>query len=324
MAGTKDFVSGAGNVNIDLLFSGLPRIPQAGEELYARGFSLQMGGGIPATLINLSRLGVPVRMQTGLGNDLFSAFARQSFVQVGVKPQNLAQDGNGIPVNISVAMLTPGERTFVSYGDGFPVTDAVLEEVYQASRGAKICAMDLRFPEVYQTLKTEGTLLTLDTGWDDALSIEKYRRFLELADYYTPNQKEALKITGQSTPEEAARVLGEFFETAIVKLDAEGCLLRRNGEQTVIPAIAEYVHQDSTGAGDAFLAGFLYGLYHGYPPETCALFGNITGGKCVTAPGCLSAYCTETELLEMARRHGGGTFKKTDAENAPHEREGIL
>ena len=183
MGGSERFVSGAGSVNVDLIFSGLPRVPAEGQELYARGFSLQMGGGIPATLINLGRLGVPVRIQTGLGRDLFSAFAEDAFREAHVAPCNLCPDTDGIPLNITTAMLTPGDRTFVSYTDSIPVTDEVRQRVYEDSRGAAICAMDLRFPEVYAQLKKEGTLLTLDTGWDDELSIEKYRPFLELADF---------------------------------------------------------------------------------------------------------------------------------------------
>ncbi|WP_455582800.1 carbohydrate kinase family protein [Dysosmobacter sp.] len=303
MGGSKTFVSGAGSVNIDLIFSGLPRVPEEGQELYSQGFSMQMGGGIPATLVNLGRLGVPVRIQTGLGEDLFSRFAVDAFQTAGVEPCNLCPGAAGIPLNITAAMLTPGERTFVSYSDGLPVTDDTRHRIYEASRGAAICAMDPRFPEVYAELHREGTVLTLDTGWDDELSIEKYRPLLELADYYTPNQKEAMKITRTASPAAAARVLAEFFPRVVVKLDAAGCLIEENGVQSVISVIPEYVHQDSTGAGDAFLAGFLYGLYHGRPLAECVLYGNITGGKCVTAVGCLTAYCTEEELKEKAERY---------------------
>lgn len=303
MAGSNGFVSGAGSVNVDLLFAGLPRLPEEGRELFARSFSLQMGGGIPATLINLSRLGVPVRVQTGLGSDLFSRFAEETFLSAGVEPCNLTPGAEKIPVNITAALLTPGERTFVSYSDGLPVTDETRQRIYEASRGAAICAMDPRFPEVYAELHREGTLLTLDTGWDDELSVEKYRTLLELADYYTPNQQEAMKITGTHTPEDAARALADFFPQVVVKLDASGCLTLENGIMHTIPVIPEYVHQDSTGAGDAFLAGFLYGLYHGRSLAECVLYGNITGGKCVTAVGCLSACCTEEELLEKAERY---------------------
>jgi sugar/nucleoside kinase (ribokinase family) len=79
--------------------------------------------------------------------------------------------------------------------------------------------------------------------------------------------------------------------------------LWQDGAGQVIPSIPEYVHRDSTGAGDAFLAGFLYGLYHDCSAQECVLFGNITGGKCVTAVGCLTAWCTEQELLETAEAH---------------------
>ena len=303
MDGNKPFVSGAGNTNIDLIFSGLPRIPEEGRELYAQGFSLQMGGGVPATLINLGRLGVPVRVQTGLGEDLFSRFAMDAFREAGVTPCTLCPSAGGIPLNISTAMLTPSDRTFVSYSGGFPLTDDVRQRLYEDSRGAAICAMDPRFPEVYAQLRREGTLLVLDTGWDDGLSIEKYRPLLELADFYVPNQAEAVKITGTGSPEAAARVLAEFFPKVVVKLDSAGCLIQERGEQAVVPVIPEYVYRDSTGAGDAFLAGFLYGLYHGRPLAECVLCGNITGGKCVTAAGCLTAFCTEEELLEKAERY---------------------
>lgn len=293
------FVAGAGSINIDLLFEGLPRIPNEGEELYSRGFSLQMGGGVSATLLNLAGLGVPVRIQTGLGNDMFSDFARRTFASFGVEPYNLADGTTGIPLNISAALLTPSDRTFVSYTDGLPMDDA---RIYENSRGAKIVQMGVGSLEAYRRLKADGAILVFDTGWDDAMSLETYREYLELADYYTPNQKEALKITGTDQPADAARVLTQFFDKVIVKLDKDGCLILEDGQERIIPNIP-VVHRDSTGAGDAFLAGFLYGLYHDYSFAQNVLFGNITGGTCVTAVGCLTARLTEDELLDLAERY---------------------
>ena len=53
-----DFISGAGATNVDLLYQGFDRLAGVGEELYCKDFSLQLGGGLPATLINLGRLGI--------------------------------------------------------------------------------------------------------------------------------------------------------------------------------------------------------------------------------------------------------------------------
>ena len=57
---------------------------------------------------------------------------------------------------------------------------------------------------------------------------------------------------------------------------------------------------DSTGAGDAFMSGFIYGLYHHYPIEQCIKFGNVTGSACVQGMGCISNFVNEEQLLEIA------------------------
>ena len=83
------FISGAGATNVDLLFQGFDRLANEGEELYAKDFSLQLGGGVPATLINLGRLGIETKIATELGNDMFSEFAKGEFLKNGVTPTNL-------------------------------------------------------------------------------------------------------------------------------------------------------------------------------------------------------------------------------------------
>nr|WP_302665153.1 carbohydrate kinase family protein [uncultured Agathobaculum sp.] len=294
------FVATVGSVNIDLMYSGLPRLPQEGEELFAKGFSLQMGGGSPATLINLAGLGVPVKISTWLGEDMFSAFAKSYFAQEGITPCNL-YTGTGIPLNISTVLITPSDRTIASYTDGYTIDEKTAQRVYENAKGAKIVQMigAAELLDVYTQLKREGAVLVFDTGWEDDLSIEKYRKQLDIADYYTPNQKEALKITNTDTPDEAAKVLSDLFENVIVKLDQDGCLIMENGTKKVIPNL-EVEARDSTGAGDAFLAGLMYGLYHGYSFEDSVIFGNVTGAKCVTGIGCLTARCDEKELHVLA------------------------
>ena len=294
------FVAGAGTMNVDLLYSGLPRVPGEGEELFSAGFAVRLGGGIPATLLNLRGLNVPVALQTAWGEDIFSRFAVEQVQTFGLTPVNLYQ-GGGIPLNVSTVILTPGERTFVSYSNGIPAGPETDRVIYEQSRGAACVQMGAGSLELYRRLKAEGAQLLFDTGWSDDLSLECCREQLLLADYYTPNQKEALKITGTDTPEAAAEVLSQYFPRVIVKLDRDGCLIRENGVQRVIPSIPGITCVDSTGAGDAFTAGLLYGLYHGYSFAECVLLGNITGGTCVTGEGCLTRRCTEEELLRQFR-----------------------
>lgn len=294
------FIAGAGATNIDLLYENMPRIPDIGEEVYTDCFSLQLGGGLPATLINLGRLGIDARIATELGNDMFSSFAKEQFEKNNVSPTNL-YSGNDIPLNITSAIILKNDRSFITYGKGsIEPDDKSKEEFYNIAKGAKICLMSPGgFLEVYKKLKSEGTIMVLDMGWDDNLTFKKYSELLSVADYYTPNQKEALKITGCNNAKDAAYALKKYFDKVVVKVDKDGCIGIDGDEYFFCPSLKEFKNVDSTGAGDAFLAGFTYGLFHDYNLKDCIEFGNITGGKAVTAVGALSAYVNEKELLEI-------------------------
>lgn len=297
------FIAGAGATNIDLLYENMPKIPDVGEEVYTNSFSLQLGGGLPATLINLGRLGIDARIATELGNDMFSVFAKEQFKKNNVSPTNL-YSGNDIPPNITSAIILKNDRSFITYGKGtIDPDDKAKEEFYSIAKGAKICLMEPGgFLEVYKKLKSEGTIMVLDMGWDDDLTFEKYSGLLSIADYYTPNQKEALKITGCNNAKDAAYALKKYFDKVVVKVDKDGCIGIDGDEYFFCPSLEQYKNVDSTGAGDAFLAGFTYGLFHDYRLKDCIEFGNITGGKAVTAVGALSAYVNEKELLEIKNK----------------------
>jgi sugar/nucleoside kinase (ribokinase family) len=299
------FVTGFGATNVDLLYSGMPRVPQEGEEIFAQSFSVQLGGGYPATLINLGRLGVPTHVQTFLGDDLFSRFAMDAYAQSGVRPLNL-YDGARMPVNVTSAVITPRDRAFTSYTDPVKITDQHRQQVLDNSRGAAIALVHEGFLDIYAQLKREGTLLVYDTGWREDMHLSNMAEILNLVDFYTPNHLEAMRITQTTSPCAAARVLAEHLPHVVIKLGGEGCLLYSGGKETLIPAIPDVTAVDTTGAGDAFLAGFCYGLYHGADLPRAILYGSITGAESVKAVGCLSSYVTEEALLEKAEM-----FEKT-------------
>ena len=97
-------------------------------------------------------------------------------------------------------------------------------------------------------------------------------------------------------------MLRNYFEKPIVKLGKDGCAGYDNGYFTV-DNIDEFKCVDATGAGDAFLAGFIYGLYNDLDFKQCVLAGNITGGKCVTGVGCLTEYVNEKEIGEYLKKY---------------------
>ncbi len=294
------FAAGFGKTNVDLLFENMPRLPDEGEEIFTDRFSLCLGGGVPGTMVTLGRLGVECKTVTELSDDMFSRFALDEFRKAGVEPVNLYK-GDRIAVNITAAAITPNDRTFVSYGNSEGGVGE--DELYNALKGAKVAAMHESYNEVYRKLREEGTTVILDTGFVEGMSIESYKPMLEIAHWFLPNRKEAVIITGEEDPKKAALKLKEYLDTPIVKLDKDGCLILKDDQYIYVKSIDEFVRVDSTGAGDAFFAGFAYGLMHDEPVEKCVLYGNITGGKCVTAVGCTTAWFNEEELLMMAEKY---------------------
>ena len=294
------FVAAFGKLNVDLLYSGMPRIPNEGEEIYSKDFRVCLGGGLPATMINCSRLGIPAKIGTFLGDDMFSQFAKGELEKSNTKYEIF--ESKNFPLNVTSAIITSADRTFVSYGGTETYSDEMLERVYNSLKGAKVVAMQEKLIPVYKELKKEGTILVLDTGYSDDMSFDKHRELIEIADYYTPNIDETEKLTGTKDYKEALKILGEYFEKPIVKLGKSGCA-GFDGEYFVVENIDEFKCVDATGAGDAFLSGFIYGLYNDFDFRKCILAGNITGGKCVTGIGCLTEYVNEREIKEYLKKY---------------------
>ena len=190
----------------------------------------------------------------------------------------------------------------MSYGGTENYSDEMLEKIYNCLKGAKVVAMQEKLIPVYKKLKKEGTILVLDTGYSDDMSFEKHKDLIEIADYYTPNIDETEKLTGTKDYKEALKFLGEHFEKPIVKLGKDGCA-GFDGDYFVIDNIDEFKCIDATGAGDAFLSGFIYGLHNDFDFRKCILAGNITGGKCVTGVGCLTEYLDEKEFAEYLKKY---------------------
>ncbi len=298
------FVAGFGIANVDFLFGHMPRVPRPGEEIYAKSFSRQLGGGPVATMIQLARLNVPVRLATYVGSGDQSAFVREQLALNRVPFVNMHASREAEPLTVSCIISCPEDRALVSYkpsAEAFRVSE---DTVYQFYKGAKVAYVPLEHATLCKRLKQEDAVVVMDSFWDDELCMAWYEDVLPYVDYFTPNEKEAMKITGAASVEEALERLNDRLPLAMVKLSEKGCILRRNGVTQHIPGV-EVDYVDATGAGDAFLAGLLYGIFYGYGPEDCVRLGNITGASAVTRIGCLAAEMNRREMLAQMEAHYG-------------------
>lgn len=299
----QKLAGGIARVNIDLIFGGLPRLPEEGEELYSESFHLMPGGGVGATLQNIKRLGGDGRFVTFFGQDRFSRIGQQWQEEASLTYLNLYK-GDGIPVNISAAMVTPNDRSFVSFTShpdpiGVPLDQAMEDEAYETLKDCSVVLMQPGYLKLYQRLKQAGVTLVLDMGFDENLSFETYGDYFSITDYYTPNLLEAQTLCGEEDPISCLKQLSHHFQKPLIKLGPEGSLTITDGHIYRIPTIDVGPRVDATGAGDAFLAGLVYGLLTEADWIDACLYGSYLGGVAVTEYGCLTAVPSRTEMLSL-------------------------
>ena len=111
-----------------------------------------------------------------------------------------------------------------------------------------------------------------------SLLVNKY------VDIVFANEEEAKAFTGKE-PEEALDIIAKMCSIAIVKVGARGSLIRKGTEEVRVEAVPVAKVVDTTGAGDFFAAGFLYGLTCGYSLEKCGKIGAILSGEVIQVIG---------------------------------------
>jgi sugar/nucleoside kinase (ribokinase family) len=110
-------------------------------------------------------------------------------------------------------------------------------------------------------------------------------------------------LSGEREPERiTAAFAAKGAANIVVKLGAGGCYVRPAGEKPFpAPAYRGIPIADTSGAGDAFCAGFLMGLSRGWDPHTCAKLGNAVGAHCIMAVGTTTGIRSLPEIQAFMR-----------------------
>ena len=146
---------------------------------------------------------------------------------------------------------------------------------------------------IFSQAKAQGIIVCADmTKRKNGETVEDIAAALQYVDYLIPNEEEAYLVTGADTPETAAFILKQAgVKNIIIKCGKRGCyVLGDTG--FYVPAVSDAVCVDTTGAGDSFAAGFVYGISEGWDLHRCAEFANSCGAKAIARVGATS-WCTE-------------------------------
>lgn len=248
------------------------------ERLQGYESSMAPGGSAANTIHGLATLGIESGFISYIGKDEIGRFFEESMNSVGVKP--LLSHSNTASGTARTIISADGERTFATnLGASLELNESVITSElfkdwdYCYLEGYLIANKPV-FKKAITTAKECGCKIVLDLASFNV--VEDNREFLnELLpqiDIVFANEEEAKALT-QMSAEESLHYIADKVDIAIVKVGKKGSLIKR-GEEVVTIGCNKIDVVDTTGAGDMYAAGFLYGLINGYDLERCGTIGN--------------------------------------------------
>ena len=276
-----------GRIYCDMVFRGLDGMPQLGRELFAREFALTPGGGALITAAHLSALGRRSALLARFGTDALSLALFGEIEALGLDLQFLDRHETAGP-QMTVVMVHDGDRAFLSRRAGH-ARPAGFEAALASHEAAHLHIAEYatlhEMPDAISLAKSNGLTVSLDPSWDDAL-IRDPMFFERTAgvDVFLPNMEEAEALTGKADPDAALAILRRHFPIVALKRGGEGAILA-SGSETIQLQSPSVSVVDTTGAGDAFNAGFLHAWLNGDDAAKSLAAAIDAGARSVQASG---------------------------------------
>jgi ribokinase len=299
---TKFDVIGFGALNVDTLLK-VDKIASAEEESFIHDFTETCGGSAANTMVGLARLGCKVGFVGKVAGDHEGQLQIDCFKAEGVNTEGIIHSSKGKSgVCLGFVDKKGARALYINSG----VNDQIEFREVQASYvtdtqfvhlSSFVGEKSFRTQKKLLSFVPEGVKISFDPG---SLYAQKgfsaIEPIIQNSFVMMPNEVELQLITGETEiPKGAAALLDAGVKIVAVKLGAKGCYVTNGQEkQTMQPFKVHTV--DTTGAGDAFNAGFLYGLLQDKTLAECGRIGNYVASQSVTKMGARAGLPYEKDL----------------------------
>lgn len=279
-----------GDLNIDLVLNEFKNFPELGKEIISQNYFLDIGGSGGIFSAVLSSLGIKTFIISKIGDDFFGKFLINKLKSYNVDISQLIikkDKETGITINLSyendkyqisclnlISNLSLNDIAFQNIKD----VNHVHFSSYYMMKNAK-----LDYIKLINNIKKnyKNVTFSLDTNDDPENKWgEEIYEILEHIDILLVNKKEALSIARKSNIEDALDKLGKKVKVSIIKLGGKG-YIAKYGENYYSEDQLNANFKDSTGAGDNFDAGFVYGYINNLDIKKSLQIANICGDNSV-------------------------------------------
>lgn len=297
-----------GMANVDIIASPVDALNPNGDTTYADEIRMVTGGDAFNTAMRLASLGAPTAFAGTVGRD-----AAGDFLLSNMKDMDTAgvlRSGTHQTAVCMALVDSRGQRKFI-YNPGANTLTSGKNISAQMLAGAGILhaggimqmpALEADLPAIFQDAHAAGMMTSMDITWDsEGKWYEKIKDTLPLTDYFLPSIAEAKLICGCETPEQVRDFFKDFgMKALVVKLGERGCYVTDFTQELYLDTYPTMV-VDTTGAGDAFCAGFLAAVADGENPFLAAAMGNVTAAVCVSALGAAGGDVNYRDAKEKAK-----------------------
>ncbi len=302
---TKFDVVGFGALNVDMLFK-VERLARAEEESFVQDYTEACGGSAANTIVGLARLGCRTGFIGKVADDREGKLQIDCFKNEGVDTGGVVQAKHGKSGSVMGFVDKKGARAlYINSG----VNDAI--EPREINYGYAFGTEFLHFSSFVgeKSFRAQKKLLgalpnNVKVSFDPG-SVYAQKGFaavepiIRSSYLFMPNAGELELLTGEDDVRKGADlILDAGVKVVAVKLGDKGCYVTDGVERLRIEPFKVKV-VDTTGAGDAFCAGFLYGLIKNKSLFECGRFANFVASRCVTAMGARSALPYTKDLQEF-------------------------
>jgi sugar/nucleoside kinase (ribokinase family) len=290
-----------GEINPDLVLTG-DVVPSFGQiEKMVEDATLTIGSSACIFACGAARLGLKVSFIGKVGDDEFGHFMREQLIRREVDVQGLVVDPR-IKTGLSVILSHGSDRAILTYAGTIPelryeeIDQEILARARHLHIGSYYLLKHLRpeIPILFSRARDLGLTISLDTNYDPSERWDGVQEIMGLIDVFLPNETEITAVAGVEGVEAALKKLANLDLIAAVKLGARGGAVQLKNKLIYAPALPVRL-VDTTGAGDSFDAGFLYGYLNGWDLERNLALACICGSLSTRKAGGTSAQPTWEE-----------------------------
>ena len=271
------------------------------------------GGSCPNTMVTLKSLGIETTLAGGIGFDELGEMYKSRLKELGVRDELVK---NNAATGTSIILVTQDRErtmcTFLGANRNFDQSDVNLE----SAKNADIFyftgymwdteSQQRAIRKVLDKKKEYGFKVAFDIA--DPFAVGRYRQTFfdiikEYVDIVFANSEEARYLIDNYDAYECAKSIGKLCPVAIVKNGKKGSYISENGNIYEIPVYGTSKPVDTTGAGDTYASGFLYGVQKGYGVEDSGKIASILAGEIINQIGAQFSVEKSRELKRYLEKN---------------------